>query len=143
MATLAKPTIEVGPSIGNLGKFDVTVNWTVFWDSYDLASGQPYKAAVTVYGDDTWVPGDIPPIPPLPSSGDDPITSKHYTIYPGPSQTTNKTDTFVAIEYSLMNEDKAPEVNPNPDEIRASVTLTPLPAKVVTMESDILALQLA
>lgn len=142
MASISKPILDIDNS-ASLGKFDATVKWTVNWSAYDLASSQPYLVTVRLFGDDT-VPTD-PQFPgPFPFSADDPIKSVEYTISPGPAGSTAKTYTFWAIEYSLMNEDKAGEPFLNPDEIRASVTLTPVAPKVAgPVESDVFALQLS
>jgi hypothetical protein len=142
MASISKPTLEIKNSAA-LGRFDATVKWTVYWSSYDLASSQPYLATVTLFGDDT-LGADPLTAPALPFLSYDPIKSMEYTIYPGTSWSTARTDPFLAIEYSLMNEDKAPEPFPNPDEIRASVKLTPVSPKVAgPVESDVFALQLS
>jgi hypothetical protein len=118
-----KPTLQIQP--GNpIGKFLATVKWSVSWDSYDVASGQPYTADVKVFGYD-------PGLAPSPQH----ITSKAYTIKPGDA--LPRTDTFT-VDYGFLNEDLGQ------DEIRASVTLTPIAPKIAgPTSSDEVVLNLA
>jgi hypothetical protein len=117
----------------------VDVDVTVSFTSYDVNSNQPYRMVCRLVGDDTpeGNPDDVirngsltpvinlPPLPPI-DLGQiiqaDGLTSKSFTF----TKTLAKSD---------LDEDVAPE--PNPDEIQAEVTLTPILPQTVTRQSNV------
>jgi hypothetical protein len=117
----------------------VDVDVTVSFTSYDVNSNQAYRMVCRLVGDDApeGNPDDvirngsltpainIPGLPPI-DLGQiiqaDGLTSKSFTF----TKTLAKSD---------LDEDVAPE--PNPDEIQAEVTLTPILPQTVTRQSNV------
>ena len=115
----------------------VTVRVTLGFNTFDVNSNQQYRMVCKLVGDDTpeGNPDDpirngsltpvitIPPLPPI-DLGQvvqaDGLTSKSFVF----TKTLAKAD---------LDEDQAPE--PNPDEIQAEVTLTPILPQTVTRQS--------
>jgi hypothetical protein len=91
----------------------VNVHVTVGFTNYDINSGQQYKMVCRLMGGDT-----------AEGNADD--------LIPGGSLTPTFTKTLAR---SALDKDKAPE--PNPDEIQAEVTLTPILPATVTRQSAV------
>jgi hypothetical protein len=115
----------------------VTVRVKLAFDTYDVNSNQQYRMICRLVGDDTpeGNPDDpirngsltpvitIPPLPPIDLGqvvASDGLTNKSFVF----TKTLAKSD---------LDEDQAPE--PNPDEIQAEVTLTPILPQTVTRQS--------
>jgi hypothetical protein len=115
----------------------VTVRVTLGFNTYDVNSNQQYRMICRLVGDDTpeGNPDDtirngsltpvinIPPLPPIDLGQivqSDGLTTKSFVF----TKTLAKAD---------LDEDQAPE--PNPDEIQAEVTLTPILPQTVTRQS--------
>ena len=132
-------TITLDPINVVVANATVNVNVAVAFNSYDVNSNQQYKMVCRLVGDDTpeGNPDDVirngsltpvltlPGLPPI-DLGQviqaDGLTSKSFTF----TKTLAKAD---------LNEDVAPE--PNPDEIQAEVTLTPILPQTVTRQSNV------
>jgi hypothetical protein len=135
MAIMSVPVLTI-TSGDAPDRSNINVKYVVTFDHYDVASDQPYHAHIDLAGDDTGT-GDGST-----AGGDDQL----YLYGAGDiwaSQGTNPrvfSNNF-SVPTSALNEDSGSI--PNPDEIRAVVTLTPLAPKVVgPVESPIVALTL-
>lgn len=144
----AAPTLTIVGALGRPGQSTVTVSYTIQFDAYDMASDQPYIQTVALIGDDTAV-GDPPAAAP-----DDQLTNFAFPLqlFPnlpgtvrasmiaGPGSTLAQNHVRV-ISNMTLNEDQG--ATPNPDEIRAVVTLTPrMPSVYGPRESNLVALNL-
>jgi len=147
MATVTGLTldIEVVNDGANLVA-NVTAAYRINWSSYDQNSNQPYREVCKLIGDDSGITpaedgvddpivnGQLFPqflFPPFPLPG--PIASPVIPLF---STVSSNGQAFVdrvhtkSIPLGNLNEDQAPV--PNPDEIRAQVSLDPvLPASIV------------
>jgi len=138
MASISSITLD--PISVVVANATVNVHVTVGFNNYDINSGQQYKMVVRLMGDDTpegnaddLIPGgsltptlsSFPGVPTI-DLGQiiqaDGLASKSFTF--------PKT-----LAKSALDEDKAPE--PNPDEIQAEVTLTPILPATVTRQSAV------
>jgi len=97
----------------------VDVAYTITWDSYDKASNHPYVEVCQLIGDDT-ATGD-PPAPDHALGFLSPIGASHVMASGKTSLKRAWKKTFRKTE---LDEDRG--AMPNPDEIRAVVTLTPV-----------------
>jgi hypothetical protein len=134
MATITPPLLSIVGST-QPGRSDVTVTYTVMFDDFDVSSGQPYHEHADLIGDDTGT-GDG-----AAAGGDDPLYWAGLgNVHAGfPLQV--RTHTF-SVPNSALNEDT--NGIPNPDEIRARITLTPLgPAVVGPIDSNLVKLTLS
>jgi len=125
MASLSNITLSVVRDVANA---DITVDYDVVWSAFDQNTGLSYTDTVTVIGDDTSQDGDNAP------AGDDPIPLGPVAIplngigYTG-QPTTHRSKSF-RIAWADLNED------PNDDELRAVVTLTPRLPVTTSRESS-------
>jgi hypothetical protein len=126
MPIVSTPTFAIQGVIKDSTKSQITVTYTVTFDSNDQALNTPYKSHAYVIGDDTLVPGDA-------AGGQDDSRWNWAlrVIHPNPAVQTF-TDTF-EIPDTALNEDNAIEepANSNPDEIRVRIGLAPLQAYTV------------
>jgi hypothetical protein len=135
MATMTTPQLTiVGSQVP--GFSTLTVKYTVTFSAFDQASGQPYRESIDVIGDDTAV-GD-----PATAGADDALyTIVNVVVVSPPAAVQARTHT-ITLSNSTLNEDTG--AIPNPDEIRARVTLTPIaPTAIGPIESNLVALQLS
>jgi hypothetical protein len=150
MANVSNLTLKVvvvtnGPNL----EANVTVDYDILFSTYDQDSNQPYTELVKLIGDDTGIApaedgvddaipgGQLFPvliIPPLPAIAPIPIPLFGTIASDGrPSVHRSFSKT---LPLSALDEDKPPV--PNPDEIRAQVTLTPqLPATIVRESNQV------
>ena len=121
---------------------NVSAEYDIEFDSYDINSNQPYREACKLIGDDTG-------ITPAEDGVDDAIANGQLfpqLLFPSPGPfplpiplfNTVQSDGLASIDrvhtktISLSNLDEDQSPVPNPDEIRAQVSLTPvLPAAVI------------
>ena len=110
----------------------VDVKYEITFDSYDQSSNQAYAEVCKLVGDDTGT-GDPPA-----AGGDDtlefltPLFFRSTRSDGKPTLARHFTKTFRKAD---LDEDRGPI--PNPDEIRAVVTLTPVLPSAVTAESNL------
>jgi len=125
MASISAVSLSV---VTNVANADITVTYSLTGSAFDIASGQPYTEICKLMGDDTG-------IVPAEDNVDDVIPNGLMTpIFSIPVVFTNalpinRTRTKT-IAKSDLNEDVGT------DEIRALVTLTPLPPVAVSRESN-------
>jgi hypothetical protein len=155
--TLAIAVVTNGPNL----EANVTVDYDIVFSSYDQDSNQPYTEVCRLIGDDS---GQNPPedgqddsipggqlfpvliLPPLPAAG--PIPAPVPIPIPIPLLNTIASDGRPSVHrthsktlpLSALNEDQG--TVPNPDEIRAQVTITPVAPATVVRESNQVALNL-
>lgn len=137
MASISSITLD--PISVVVANATVDVHVTVGFSAYDVKSGQQYRMVCKLVGDDTpegnaddAIPnGNLTPVITLPGGPTielgqlvqaDGLTSKTFTF----TKTLAKAD---------LNEDVPPA--PNPDEIQAEVTLTPILPQTVTRQSTL------
>jgi hypothetical protein len=135
MATMTTPQLTiVGSQVP--GFSTLTVKYTVTFNAFDQASGQPYRERIEVIGDDTAVSD------PAAAGADDSLaTVNNAGIIQAGAQVQARTH-ILTLTNATLNEDIG--AIPNPDEIRVKVTLTPIaPAAVGPIESNLVALQLS
>jgi hypothetical protein len=133
-------------------KANVTVDYQIDFSSYDQHSNQLYTEVCRLIGDDTGITppedgvddaipgGQLLPVPIVPNGpGPFPVPIPFPII----STVASDGNAFVkrhlekTLPLSALDEDKPPV--PNPDEIRAQVTLTPvLPVAVVRESNQVL-----
>ena len=123
MAAVSTPNLVVTPEQDNR---KVNGTYAIDFDFFDKATNLRYKHVVELIGDDTNVAGD----PPSSAPDDVLATLRSEVVRAGeapamndnglPRLRVNLTEVFAK---STLNEDIG---NPNPDEIRIKVTLTPL-----------------
>jgi hypothetical protein len=115
MATISPVTLRI-IDVPNSGNVSIDVGYTVSASSHDLATEQNYREVCELIGDDT--PGD----------GTDDILQKlreEIIVFSGNTpHFTRAIQTFVPV--SLLDEDRG-IIALEEDEIRARVTLTPIP----------------
>lgn len=116
----------------NANQFVVDVKYEILFDSYDQQSNQPYSEVCRLVGDDTII-GDPP------AAGTDDTLGFLTPLFFRSTQADGKaklarhwTKPFRKAE---LDEDRGPI--PNPDEIKAVVTLTPIAPSVATAESNV------
>ena len=126
MARVTDLTFSMTPGIGNE---TVKISYNVLFSTFDVTSKLPYVEQVILRGDDT-LPGE---------TGPDDVVNLISTTTLIPSgnpgvpvpRTHSKT-----LALSALNEDQKPgDTNPNPDEFRALVVLTPVLPTRVEVES--------
>jgi hypothetical protein len=132
MAQIANLTLS--PIVVNVANATVTVDYDIQYSAGDVASRQPYAEVCQLIGDDTGV-GD-----PVTAGADDTILNG--LLSPFFSQVAS--DGVVTVQHrhftktvalQALNEDQG--AIPNPDEIRAKVTLTPILPATTTRESNL------
>ena len=147
MATVTGLTldIEVVNDGANLVA-DVTAAYRINFSTYDQESEQPYRESCRLIGDDPapedgvddtivngqLFPQQLFPVPPLPLPGQPLIPLPFATVSSNGQPFIDRLHTK-RINLSNLDDDQAPL--PNPDEIRALVTLTPVLPATVTRES--------
>jgi hypothetical protein len=109
---------------------NVVVTYQISWDSYDKAANQPYVEVCQLIGDDT-ATGD-PPAPDHALGFLTPIGAAHVQAS---GKTTLKREWKKTFRKSDLDEDRGSM--PNPDEIRATVTLTPVLPAAAKAESNL------
>jgi len=129
-ATIPNLTINASPTAGEVL---VTVRYQLNFDAFDRAADQPYLETVTLIGDDTAI-GDPPA-----AGADDQLTLLGVSVVRA-SMNTGPTPFVIrshqrSMPRTALNEDKAPI--PNPDEIRALVTLTPQMPAALALQSNV------
>ena len=134
MAAASTPNLVVTKELDNR-KVDAT--YDIDFDFFDNATNLRYKHVVELIGDDTNVAGD----PPSSAPDDVLATLRSEVVRAGeapamndnglPRLRVNLTEVFAK---STLNEDIG---NPNPDEIRIKVTLTPLLPVQTVRESNL------
>jgi hypothetical protein len=151
MASLTTPVLEI--EVVNDGAdlvANVTVTYTIIWSLQDQAGETPYRELCKVIGDDSGIvpPEDgvddpipngqlfpqlvFPPFPvPLPAAALVPIPSG--VISSGGAEKTERVHRKT-INLTNLDEDKNPV--PNPDELRAVASLTPIAPQAVSRESN-------
>lgn len=123
MATIGAITLAITTNIGNA---NITVTYQITGSAFDVASGQPYRERVRLIGDDTGL------VPAEDNSDNDIVGGQladTTVVFPN-ATSISRTRTATLLKTSL-NED-----NPGTDEIRAVVTLTPIPAATASRESN-------
>jgi hypothetical protein len=126
MATISAPTLSIVTDVANV---DVTVSYTLTGSAFDIASGQPYTEVCKLIGDDTG-------IVPAEDNTDDAIPSGILTpiFFPPAVVFAN------ALPINRVRTKTIPKANLNEDvgtdEIRALVTLTPVPPLATSRESN-------
>jgi len=140
MATLVNPPVLNITGSPTPGKSVITVSYDVAFSKFDIAADQPYRETVVLKGDDT-------------GTGDGAgagacdtlmVLVPSSIVVPSIIQASNRAAgatnlhrpfTFT-IPNAVLDEDKPPV--PNPDEIRAVVTLSPVaPVGVGPVESNL------
>jgi hypothetical protein len=139
---LAIEVVNNGPNL----QANVTVEYDISFSSYDQHSNQPYTELCRLIGDDTG-------ITPAEDGVDDSIPGGQLFPAPGPFPfplfSTIASEGRVSVHrvhakslpLSALNEDRPPV--PNPDELRAQVTLTPVLPVALVRESNQVALNIA
>ena len=141
---LAVQVVTNGPNL----EANITVDYDIVWSKFDQESDQPYTELVKLVGDDSGITpaedgaddaipgGQLFPVLILPPTPFPPIPLPVITtISSGGSASTHRSFSKT-LPLSALDEDKSPV--PNPDEIRAQVTLTPvLPATVVRESNQV------
>lgn len=128
MATVSTPILAPITGSTTAGNSIIKVTYTVTFDDTDLSIHQPYDVRANLIGDDTNASGD------LPGGVDDHLWVNALGVIHPTSTPQTLTKTF-EVPNSVLNEDNPSEpapVNPNPDEIRALITVTPKLAKAFT-----------
>ena len=108
----------------------VEVRYEIAFDSFDQRSNQPYTEVCRLIGDDTGT-GDHPG----PDQTVGFLTPLLVTIAQAGDQPTLKREWKKTFRKTDLDEDRGPV--PDPDEIRAVVSLTPVPPSGVTRESNL------
>jgi hypothetical protein len=134
MAAVNTPNLVVTPKQDNR---EVNVTYEIDFDFFDNATNLRYKHVVELIGDDTNVPGD-----PASSAPDEVLaTLRSDVVRAGEAPDVNgnglpRLPVHLTQEFgkSTLNEDIG---NPNPDEIRVKVTLTPLLPVQIVRESNL------
>jgi hypothetical protein len=131
---------------------NVEASYRINWSSYDQNSNQPYRESCVLIGDDTGIvpaeDGTDDPIlggqlfpqllfPPFPVvDGGSPVVSPLVPLFNTTASNGNAfTDRVHTKSIPLSNLDEDQDPVPNPDEIRAQVTMTPVLPAAVTRES--------
>jgi len=108
----------------------VEVSYEIAFDSYDQHSNQAYVEVCRLIGDDTNT-GDPPGVDQTLGF----LTPLFVTNTRADGQPTLKRDWKKTFRKSDLDEDRG--AVPNPDELRANVTLTPVQPAVATRESNL------
>ena len=108
----------------------VDVTYDVTFDSYDQSSNQPYVEVCRLIGDDTGT-GDVPG----PDHTVGFLTPLFVTNTAADGKPIMKRAWKKTFRKSDLDEDRGPV--PNPDEIRAVVTLTPVVPSAASAESNL------
>jgi hypothetical protein len=117
-----------GPPADEVGKALIQVGFQIQADHHDAEHGQAYRELVYLIGDDRGEGGTATPLPISP-------------FWDGIEVFTTSETGFVRtreahIDISALDEDPGPVIRR--DEIRAVVTMTPIPPSPVTRESNLI-----
>lgn len=116
----------------------VDVRYEIVFDAYDQASNQPYAEVCRVVGDDTII-GDPP------SAGADDtlgfVTPMFFRSTQADGEKAISRHWTRTFHLADLNEDRGAE--PNPDELRAVVSLTPVLPQTVSRESNLVKLRIS
>ncbi len=155
MASISNLTlgIEVVNDGANLVA-NVTASYRINWSSYDQNSNQPYRESCVLIGDDTGItPAEdgtddpiangtlfpqliFPPFPVVNGGSPSAVASPLIPLFNTTSSNGAAfTDRVHSKTINLSNLDEDQDPVPNPDEIRAQVTMTPVLPTTVTRES--------
>jgi hypothetical protein len=134
MAAVSTPNLVVVEKLDNR---EVNVTYQIDFDFFDNATNLRYKHVVELIGDDTNVAGD-----PASSAPDDVLAKlKDEVVRAANAPATNgnglprlPVTLKQEVAKSTLNEDVG---NPNPDEIRVKITLTPLLPEEIVRESNL------
>jgi hypothetical protein len=134
MAAASTPNLVVTKDLDNR---KVNATYDIDFDFFDNATNLRYKHVVELIGDDTNVAGDAPS-----SAPDDVLaTLRSEVVRAGEAPDLNdnglprlRVNLAEVVAKSTLNEDIG---NPNPDEIRIKVTLTPLLPVQTVRESNL------
>ncbi len=113
----------------------VEVSYEIAFDSYDQNANQAYVEVCRLIGDDTGT-GD----PPGPDQVLGFLTPLFVTSTAANGKPTLKRTWKKTFRKTDLDEDRG--TVPNPDEIRAAVSLTPVQPSVATAESNMVALKI-
>ena len=132
MATIGEVVLKITNQPGGKDAV-VDVKYDVVFDVYDQSSNQPYAEVCRLMGDDTNVPGDSTAAGPDDTLGFlTPMFFNDTRSDGKPSLSRHWTKTFSLVD---LDEDRGPIANP--DEIRALVTLEPVPPVPARRESNL------
>jgi len=154
MASITNLTLDV--EVVNDGAnlvANVTAAYTIGFSDYDVSSNQPYREACKLIGDDTGITpaedgvddaianGQLFPQLLFPSPVPFPLPIPLFNTVQSNGQASIDRVHTKTISLSNLDEDQAPV--PNPDEIRAQVSLTPVLPVAVIRESAQFALNVS
>jgi hypothetical protein len=134
MAALTTPNLVVTPIQDNR---DVDVEYKIDFDFFDNATNLRYRHLAQLIGDDTNVTGDPASSAPdevLATLRDEVVRATDADEVNGNNLPRLGVEIKQVVGKSLLNEDIG---NPNPDEIRVKVTLTPLLPTPIVRESNL------
>lgn len=142
MATLhGTPALDISPNPENVNLLNVRVNFAVRFSQFDMITQLQYQECVQIFGVDQIAGED---------NSDDLLSGISLTNV-GPELINDPPSPFpqpiafrsvqMPVSRGLLDEDRAPV--PNPDELQARVTLTPLLPVEVTGRSNIVSLNLS
>lgn len=137
--TLAIQVVNNGPNL----EAKIEVEYDIVFNSFDQNSNQPYAESCRLIGDDTGI------LPPEDGVDDQIPGGTLFPIFPIPpfNQVASNGAASVhrvrtkTLPLNNLNEDQG--AIPNPDELRAVVTLTPVVPVAVSRESSQVALNIA
>jgi hypothetical protein len=137
--TLAIAVVNNGPNL----EANIEVEYDIVFSSYDQASNQPYAESCRLVGDDTGIfPAEDGVDDPIPGGTlFPPINFPPFNQVASNGQISVHRTRTRTLPLSNLNEDAAPV--PNPDELRALVTLTPVAPVAVSRESNQVALNIS
>ena len=130
MATIGPVKLAVKKQGDN--EFLVDVDYEIIFDSYDQHSNQPYAEVCRLMGDDPII-GDPPA-----AGADDTLgflTPLFFRSTQADGNASLARHWSKVFRKADLDEDRSPI--PNPDEIRAVITLTPVAPSTVTAESNL------
>jgi hypothetical protein len=130
MASIENLTLRTLPNPGDVNLLDVRVTFTVFFSEFDFFSHLPYQECIRIFGIDT-----------IAFAGEDNTDDllidgfSITTVSPPPRGIPGlNRDVRMAVQRRSLDEDQPPA--PNPDELQARITLTPLLPVEVTARSN-------
>lgn len=135
MATIEGLEFEVTPNPGDVNLLNVRVRFAIFFSEFDALSRLPYQECIRIFGVDQIADED--------NSDDLLIDGFSITTVAAPREgfAVLNRDVRMAVQRRSLDEDQTPA--PNPDELQARVTLTPLLPVETTTGSSIRVLNLS
>jgi hypothetical protein len=116
VASINGLTLSMTPGPGNE---TITVKYNIVWSTFDVTSKLPYIERVILRGDDTRAgevgPDDVVNV----------ISATTLTPSGNPNVAVPRSHTTTLALADINEDQRAGDTNPNPDEFRALVTLTP------------------